>query len=309
MKTSEIDSLIEACLDGRLTESEAAKLSHLIETSPDARARYWETASIHGMLEQSLHEASLRAVTGASTSVSTSGFRPREWRPFTAAAAGIVAGVLTASVAWAYAIPFAKRAIQEKWTVLSEGFEDASTSPGKHFPKRANEWSGDIVVPLPPEQKVAPRKGLGMVQLKTKETRRLGYAWRILDLEEVLLPTGELPSQIEVSAFFGSPDSALPVQYQIRLAAFREAPTEVRDIWNDEPLLFNTVLQHTGRNVILEAGDHGWQKVRATLDIPPGTRSLVISLGAGCAESVQTEAIHYLDEVTARLVFLQSADK
>ena len=58
----ELDALIQDCLDGQLSEAEAERLSHWIEESSEARQRYWQLASVHGMVEQSLQSASLKAV-------------------------------------------------------------------------------------------------------------------------------------------------------------------------------------------------------------------------------------------------------
>ena len=61
---NELDALIGDCLDGRLSEAEAESLSQLVEESSEARQRYWELASVHGMIEQSMQSALLRAVNG-----------------------------------------------------------------------------------------------------------------------------------------------------------------------------------------------------------------------------------------------------
>ena len=61
---SELDALINACLDGRMSEAEADRLNQWIEESSEARHRYWELASVHGMIEQSMQSASLKAATG-----------------------------------------------------------------------------------------------------------------------------------------------------------------------------------------------------------------------------------------------------
>ena len=60
---SELDTLIDACLDGRMSEAEADRLSQWIEESSQARQRYWELASVHGMIEQTMQGASLKAAT------------------------------------------------------------------------------------------------------------------------------------------------------------------------------------------------------------------------------------------------------
>ncbi len=86
MKLSELNALIEDCLEGRLSEPDSAKLSALLEQSAEARARYWETASIHGLLEHSMQNASLRVVTGQALPTTPGIKRWSTWRSLAAAA-------------------------------------------------------------------------------------------------------------------------------------------------------------------------------------------------------------------------------
>ena len=113
--------------------------------------------------------------------------------------------------------------------------------------------------------------------------------------------------KVEVSASFHTPGEARPLHYQIRLAAFSQEPGEVRQIWNHESVLFDTVLQHVGRNVITGTDQPGWQTVQASMELPPGTRSVVISLAAGAANDEPPPGSHYLDDVRVRFVLAQSS--
>ena len=105
LNSSELDALIDACLDGRLSDAEADRLSQWIEESSEARERYWELASVHGLIEQSMQSASVKAATGEELvrplQVEGPVRRPR----INAVAAGMVIGILSASLGWAYAIP------------------------------------------------------------------------------------------------------------------------------------------------------------------------------------------------------------
>ena len=67
-KKKELDDLLNKYLDGSLSEVDARALSTEIEESAEVRERYWELASIHGMVEQSMQSASLRATTGRAVS-------------------------------------------------------------------------------------------------------------------------------------------------------------------------------------------------------------------------------------------------
>ena len=87
------------------------------------------------------------------------------------------------------------------------------------------------------------------------------------------------------------------------MAAFSQEPQEVRPIWNNQEVLFDQVLQHVGRNHITKPGqDSEWHKLGASIEIPPGTRSVVISLGAGMVDSSDDKSNHYLDDVRVSLV-------
>lgn len=303
MKPNELDRLIDDCLEGCLSEADAARLSSLMEESPEARARYWEAATVHGLLESSLQQASLRVITGEAGRESGKLVRWWQWRPLaTAAAAGLMFGILSASMVWAYAVPLTGRALEHSVAILAEGFEDTELKPGRGFPTSANHWSGDVSEPVGAVADVRPSEGKHMVRLIPVPKRKFSYAWRIVDLSEHPVAAASGALRLEVAASFNSPDPAQSSRYQIRLAAFSEAPAEVRDIWNNEPVLFDTVLQHAGRNVRTKPRDSGWQTVKAALQIPPGTRSVVISLAASDADPAEPLTEHYLDDVQTRFV-------
>ena len=110
---SELDALLNAWLDGQLTEAEAKTLSEWIEESSEARERYWQLASVHGMIEQTMQRASLQAATGEQPvePVRTRGLLG--WSKLKAVAAGMVIGIFSASLAWAFKNSFANQPQRE----------------------------------------------------------------------------------------------------------------------------------------------------------------------------------------------------
>ena len=146
INNGELDALIDACLDGQLSDAEAERLSQWIEESSEARERYWELASVHGLIEQSVQAASVKAATGEEMAQPLQAEGPARRPRINAVAAGMVIGILSASLGWAYAIPLVNQTRRESTEIVFEDFEDPEMKPllGR-FPTSANRWFGRIL--------------------------------------------------------------------------------------------------------------------------------------------------------------------
>ena len=298
---NEIDALIHACLDDEMTEHEAGQLSALLEGSEEARERYWELASIHGLLEQSLQQASLKVVTGQMDPAFRKPERFSLRNPLTTAAAGILIGIFFASIVWASTVPSMKKPARERVSLFFESFESPDLHPIPRVPDIAGLWYGNFTpfVSLE-EQGITPHRGDYVAEFIPHPNRKFSNAWYIIDLLDLDgLEIGQLPLELEVIASFGSSHPEVPAHYQIRLAAFSQEPSGVRPVWNNETALFNTVLQHVGRNEIVTSPERDWTKLRTSLEIPPGSRSLLISLAAAGGD--QPDVRQFLDAVRVNL--------
>jgi len=302
LNSSELDALIDACLDGRLSDAEADRLSQWIEESSEARERYWELASVHGLIEQSMQSASVKAATGEELvrplQVEGPVRRPR----INAVAAGMVIGILSASLGWAYAIPLVHQTPRESREIVFEDFEDPQMNLLGRFPTKANQWFGRIVS-VSEKDGIPAVSGTRVGQFNTWPKTKLTYARYLIDLDEHPKPGEEHVRSVEVEASFFTSNPQESSVFQIRLGAFSQEPEAVRPIWNDHDTLFDTVLQHVSRNHITEPGEQsGWHKLRATIEIPSGTRSVVISIGAGNDEPGAAASDHFVDAVRVELV-------
>ena len=298
--------LVDLYLDGFLPESEHALLFQRLETDPEALVYLASRTQLNVDLRRSFKRRKLQqmAVAGAATSMARqTRFHWLSWRPLTAAAAGVVFGLFSASVVWAYAIPRVKTETHKTMPLFAESFEDAGMVPGRGFPSRAEGWSGDLSASISSDLEVKPKNGERMVRLTPSAKRKFSYAWRIVDLAAYPLSASEA-RQVEVTASFCGGNSSSTDRYQIRLAAFSEAPGEVKAIWNGDGM-FDQVLQHVGHTVTMKPGDHGWHTLQATLEIPPGARSLVISLAAAVVDDAAPKSAHYLDDVHARFIITE----
>ena len=302
INNGELDALIDACLDGRLSDAEAERLSQWIEESSEARERYWELASVHGLIEQSVQAASVKAATGEEMAQPLQAEGPARRPRINAVAAGMVIGILSASLGWAYAIPLVNQTRRESTEIVFEDFEDPEMKLLGRFPTSANRWFGRILS-VPGKDGITTVSGTRVGQFNTWPKTKLAYARYLIDLDEHPKPAEEHVRTVEVEASFFTSNPQEPSVFQIRLGAFSQEPEAVRPIWNDHETLFDTVLQHVGRNYITEPGEQtGWHKLRAAIEIPTGTRSVVISLGAGNDEPGATTSEHFVDAVRVQLV-------
>ena len=300
--TSDLDDVLNKYLEGSLTEEEALALSNRIEQSSEVRERYWELASIHGMVEQTMQTASLQATTGRESVEPERRTRVPGLSRIKTGIAGLTIGVFSASVVWAFNLPQDKKSNKEVREIVTESFEEPDTEFKGRFPTVAGKWFGEISS-VSAKDEIPPASGVRVAQFIDNPKAKFTYARYLIDLDEYAKP-GQNQSRsvrVEASFFASNPDDSSV--FQIRLAAFSQEPQEVRPIWNNQEVLFDQVLQHVGRNHITKPGQKpDWQRLEASIEIPPGTRSLVISLGAGMVDPNGDKSNHYLDEVRVSLV-------
>ena len=298
----ELDGLIDACLDGRLSEEEAERLSQWIEESSEARDRYWELASVHGMIEQSMQNASLKAATGEASVAPTKKGGVYRWPRFTAVAAGLLIGLFSASIVWAYAIPRGGTITRSSQKIVSESFEDPKMKLRPRLPVEANQWFGRLVSVVP-EDGVSAVQGSRVGQLSPVPGNRTESVRYVVDLNDYPeLAQGHVQS-LQVKGFFWAPTTKQEPKFRVELAAFKEAPGDVREAWKEEREFGERVLQEVVRNYLPKSGELGdWHEVSASLEIPEGTRSVVISLGVFHLHPEKPVSDFYLDGIEVRLV-------
>ncbi len=300
--TSDLDDVLNKYLDGSLTEEEAMDLSNRIEESSEVRERYWELASIHGMVEQTIQSASLQAATGRESAEPERRPRVSGLSRIKTGIAGLAIGVFSVSVVWAFNLPQDEKSDQEIREIVSESFEDPGKEFKSRFPSEAGKWFGEISS-ISADEAISSASGVRVAQFLDNPKAKFAYARYLVDLDEYAKP-GQNQSRsvrVEASFFASNPDESSV--FQIRLAAFSQEPQEVRPIWNNQEVLFDQVLQHVGRNHITKPGQKpDWQRLEASIEIPPETRSLVISLGAGMVDPNADKSNHYLDDVRVSLV-------
>ncbi|MDC3335697.1 hypothetical protein OAV71_04240 [Opitutales bacterium] len=301
-KERELDDLLNRYLNGNLSEEDARALSTQIEESAEVRERYWELASIHGMVEQTMQSVSLQATTGKESAEPERRPRALGLSRIKTGIAGLAIGVFSASVVWAFKLPQDNQPPPKIQEIVSEGFENPEQNFKRRFPYEAGKWFGDISS-ISADQAISSASGVRVAQFLDNPKTKFAYARYLIDLESYaeVYPTHTRSLRVDTSFFASNLDESSV--FQIRLAAFSQAPQDIARIWNDREVLFDQVLQHVGRNHITKPVQGSeWQKLGASIEIPPGTRSVVISLGAGMVDSNADKSNHYLDDIRVSLV-------
>ena len=298
----EIDTLISACLDGCLSDADADRLSRWIEESSEVRQRYWELASVHAMIEQSMQSTSMKAITGQVVVPAPKSGSHFRWSRITSVAAGILIGIFSASMVWAYAVPLASQTQRVSKEIVFESFEDPQMKSSGRFPTNANQWFGKMLS-VPGTGGMPAVEGTRLGKFENVPKHRFTYARYVVDLDEYAEPSDKHTRSIEVSGSFFSPDLDPTSVFRIDVAAFGEAPEAVQPVWIDREHFDDVVLQQVGRNYSPELSDQPtWHEVKVTMEIPPETRSVVVSLGAGKSAPGGASSDRYLDAVRVNLV-------
>lgn len=293
MKPNELDALIDDCLSGQLTEADAARLSAELQRSPDARSRYWDAASIHGLLEHTLQQASIRVITGQSLPKPA---RWYQWRSLTAAAAGLVIGLLSASLVYGMRVA-ASEVKRQSISIAEPGFERMKGEVGKGFPSGAGTWTAD-------DAEVVPGPDGGHV-LSLRPSEKNPYS-RVVQIVDVSGLTAEGERELVLAASFRTSDTQHASRYKLRLFGFEESADAVPPF----PLETKESGIVTLSQVLdVPAGSAGWQRFSTKMPLPVGVKSVVLWIGASTRPQPGPKVTHFVDDVTLTLDVHQPAPR
>lgn len=305
MKANELDAAIEACLDDWLSEAEAEQLSQLLEDSAEARERYWEMASIHGLLEQSLQSASLKAATREAPLTSVDPKRFLRWSPV-AAAVGMMVGVLSTAAVFGFLLPKDGVARPSLVPVVEDAFEDPSQTFKRGMARHANEWFVHGQAEILKPDSLKPFSGEHVLKLAPNPERKRGQVHYLIDLRDY-------PEVLESEQRFIRVASQIQSSgvgrggYAIRIGAFAELPEEVGAIWANPSEIEERALQQVSRRTPKNDNQTGWQELTTDMSIPEGTRTVIVGISASLGRNEFEDSERYLDAVTMNF-FVEPAD-
>jgi hypothetical protein len=292
--------LIQRHIAGLTTEEEATLLQNSLKRDDAVAQLYLRYMNLDVALEA--HAGSKAAVTEMLVSPSQIESKRRSvwlsWRPLTAAAAGIVFGMLCTSVVFGYVV---QRGLERKTplAVVQPSFEDARMPLAKGFPDASAHWGGDEAKVVMAEHGVSAKEGKFMLRLEASPRGAPRLVYQVIDL--TLLPSsggGEM-REIEISASFAAADAESAMRYMIRVFAVSEAREALDSAWVDRR---DEAIASATRGLDVMPGSKGWQTMSLKIQVPRAARSLVLFFGVRTPDKTLPKAAHYLDDVQVSLI-------
>jgi len=215
-----------------------------------------------------------------------------------AAAAGLVFGLVCASVVWAMAVPGNKMQVRQ---LLSQGFEDAGLRLERGFPDAAGVWNGDRAQVVRSE---SAAEGQHVVRFGPAGKRRFSYVNGMVDVtglgRDGKSERAELRLKVNVRAVQSNRSAQ---RYTLRLAAFAEDAAAVKEQWFSGGEASERALRFASR--VLDVNQEGWATLEASLPLPAGARHVVVSIGAATMDATAPKAEYELDALRLELVTTQ----
>lgn len=299
MKMTELDQLIDLRLEGVLSPEEAARLSALLETSPEARARYWQAASVHGLLEGALQGEWL---SEASRPKASSRAAWSWWPALRQMAAGVLLGGIGVSAVWAYALP--KVPVEIPLPVADAGFE-SGLHRGNSVPMVPGHWSGDPMALVHQQDDVQPHDGSQMLRFLSADSDgdKDGGKHMASDLWQVLDLPGEGIRTVKVSAWFNAATSK-QARFHLMAMASEDSTEFAPQIW-DQRYLESSLVPAAARSMIFVDSDSvTWERGEVTLQVPAKAKTLILGIAAyrlPAAPAAQWFPAQFVDDVTVTM--------
>ena len=294
--------------------SARAELNTLLRENADARstmARLMvdEQALISRLRDDSI-VALLEPAPKAETPLRTS-TRWFAWRPLTAAAAGLVIGLFSASMVFG----FGARSVEKVISLLQESFEGGPAPLVKGIPQDVNLWSGDYSEVVERYEGVKPKDGTKMVRMLRSDfegkassmPNRQGDLSRIIDVRSFMRDANGGEFVMTLSALFNAapfPDSQ---RYDgvVALYALGELGS------TEESLMEDALAISNGSCNSMDRDPATWQTASTRLLLPTGTKFVMLKVsfrrwpkGSGDQPSLpdlMTFAGHFVDDVRASI--------
>ena len=293
--------LIQRHLAGMTSPEETTTLENALETDADLRRLYLDYANLDNALEAGAEAA--RALQEAQVLPPAPG-RDRNlkplWlslRPLTAAAVGILLGVLTTSMVWAYAVPKIPKVSRVEIPLVDPGFEETISPVPAVTPRALNRWNGDASHTVSSgDSVVKPKQGRFMMEMQPVDERPYSRIEQIIDVSQLVPAEG---GAIEFSASMACDGAVNQSKMILVLRAFNMASDEIS---GSTEKLDDQVTSGARKTVFIPPGSTDWHTGSIRMDLPANTRTLVFAVAAVDLPKASKGSSRYIDDIKATIV-------
>jgi hypothetical protein len=272
--------LLQAVRDTRDT-SARAELNTLLRENADARstmARLMvdEQALISRLRDDSI-VALLEPAPATETALRTT---PRwfAWRPLTAAAAGLVIGLFSASMVFGFGV----RSLEKVVSLLQESFESGPAPLVTGMPQEMNLWSGDFSEIVETYEGVKPVQGTKMARVlrsdfegkASSKPSLQGDLMRVVDVRPFLREANGGEVVITLSALFNAAPFPEAEHYEGAVTLWALGP----QFPTEENLMDDALAHSVGLCRPLDRDPATWQSTSTRLLLPPGTEMVLLKV-------------------------------
>ena len=207
-----------------------------------------------------------------------------ERRPLMTAAASLIVGLLSASLAWAYVGLHSGRAM----SLLHESFESGPAPLVTGVPIEASVWSGDYAGIVAVQQGVIPASGKSMLQFlrgdyegKDIPSSHSSDIFRLVDLRSFRREFADGGAVVQLTSVFNAVPFPEDESFSATLTIFALDASLI----GNETIKGNNVLSaeslafSRSSKVLMDRDPDTWQKVSNELRLPPDTEYLMLRIG------------------------------
>ncbi len=282
-----------------LEPPEHAELNHLLRTQPEARthAAQWlfDDVSLteHLRLAQVetlfMHEGDALGGNLERTAIKSARFPWLQWRPLTAAAAGLIIGLFSASLVFAMGT---QRTIQHSLPLANASFEEDLNPAAEGVPVQFALWSGDFTAITEAQQGIIPKDGRRMLRFLRSDSSvssgvdkaPAGNLYQVMDMRPFRRELANGQARVDWSAWFnwvpGQGEHGMT--FATNVWAFTGSTSILPVNWKEH--LYQETAK-SGHKIKVDDTPRTWQPVAGSMIVPPDADFLVVELKAIPAEA------------------------
>jgi hypothetical protein len=300
---TQLSEMLTRYVGGDCTAEEARELSARLESDPAACDLLAEILT-QGVAVREFVQSHPEPVQAVNR-------MPQRWlswfqcRPLTAAAAGLVIGLFSASMVFAYGMP---KVVHRVLALANAGFEERVAPLPDGIPVRYGVWSGDHAELVSVQQGIVPHEGKHMFRFLRSDSKQVsggppfnGNIYQLIDARVWRDVINSGTAVVDWSAWFNCVREApgTPSTFEASVWAFAGDPSFVRKNWEQK---LHQELAYSSWRVVADDDPQSWQRIAGSMIVPPDTDFLVIELKVLPEKPVPVDgavtfAGHYADDV------------